>query len=446
MSESLEIEWAGAALTASGPDLVSDQTPATSSIINDSSMPEVPAKEGRLDMTTSAALDVPMMTDDAVGGAIDAADLLERVMHFAGRFICYPSIETHIAHTLWIAHAHFIEAWQSTPRLAFLSPEPGSGKSRAMEITGLLVPRALLMVNSTPAFMLRAISDPEGRPTFLCDEIDTIYGERGRGNEELRGLINSGYRKGASTGKCGGSNGHFVPEFFETYAAIALAGLGSLPDTVMSRAVIIRLRKKGPQERIEHYRLRQHEALGHALRDELATWALITVDTARDLVPMMPPGIEDRNADVWEPLVAVADLAGGRWPTRAREAAHALIAATKSTVEPTLGVQLLNDVRDCFGDRNHVSTAEIIKSLTTLEEAPWADLRGRRLDPRTLAQLLGDYGIKSVSIRLEVGSTPKGYKRADFYDAWERYLPSLGSTPQPPQPPQNGCRDKVASN
>ena len=69
----------------------------------------------------------------------DGAVLLNDVHSFLGRFVAYPSPNTQVAHTLWVAHAHLMGTWQTTPRMAFLSPEPASGKTRALEITELLV-------------------------------------------------------------------------------------------------------------------------------------------------------------------------------------------------------------------------------------------------------------------------------------------------------------------
>src|SRR5215216_1986690 len=75
------------------------------------------------------------------------AKTLDEVHAFLGRFVAYPSKEAHVAHTLWIAHAHMMDAWESTPRIAFLSPEPGSGKTRALEITQMLVSNSVEAIN-----------------------------------------------------------------------------------------------------------------------------------------------------------------------------------------------------------------------------------------------------------------------------------------------------------
>jgi len=118
------------------------------------------------------------------------------------RFVAYPSDHARLAHVLWIAHTHRMEAWESTPRIAFLSPEPGSGKSRALEVTELLVPRPVHAVNTTPAYLFRKVADEEGLPTILYDEIDTVFGPRAKENEDVRGMLNAGHRKGAVAGRC----------------------------------------------------------------------------------------------------------------------------------------------------------------------------------------------------------------------------------------------------
>jgi hypothetical protein len=122
----------------------------------------------------------------------EGAALLEDVLKFLSRFIAYPSDHALIAHVLWIAHTHLMRAWESTPRLAFLSPEPASGKTRSMEVTELLVPKAVAAVNVTPAYLFRKVGGEDGPPTILFDEIDTVFGPKAKEHEEIRALLNSG--------------------------------------------------------------------------------------------------------------------------------------------------------------------------------------------------------------------------------------------------------------
>jgi hypothetical protein len=137
--------------------------------------------------------------------------------------------------------------------------------------------------------------------------------------------------------------------------------------------------------------------------------------------PELPPEIQDRDADVWEALIAVADLAGGMWPARARAAAVALVAEAKDA-EPSLGVRLLADLRTVFGTADELPSKIILNALHAIEEAPWTNLKGKPLDERGLAHRLRQYGVRPKTIRIGTG-TPRGYTRSDFMDAWERYLP-----------------------
>lgn len=353
----------------------------------------------------------------------DGAELLDSVHGYLRRFVAYPSAEAHTAHTLWIAHTHLMAAWESTPRIAFLSPEPGSGKTRALELSETLVPHPVEAINATPAYIFRKVSDPEGLPTILYDEIDTLFGPKAKDNEEIRGILNAGHRRGAMAGRCVIRGKTIETEELPAFCAVALAGLGNLPDTILSRSVVIRMRRRAPTERVEPYRRRIHAPDGHVLRDRLAAWAVTVGDMAAEARPDMPAGVEDRAADVWEALLAVADAAGGDWPTRARTAAVTFVRASKEST-PSLGVRLLSDLWEVFGDSDAMPTMEIIDLLNNRDEAPWGDLRGKPLDARRLANFLKPYGVESKAIR--VGDrTHKGYTRADLWDTWTRYLGSL---------------------
>jgi len=348
--------------------------------------------------------------------------ILDAVYTFLGRFVAYPSVHAHVAHCLWVAHTHLMSAWESTPRLAFLSPEPGSGKTRAMELTETLVPRPVEAINTTAAYLFRKISDPEGLPTILHDEIDTLFGAKAQEHEEIRAVINAGHRRGASAGRCVVRGKVIETEELPAFCAVALAGLGNLPDTILSRSVIIKMRRRAPSEAVEGYRRRIHAPEGYRLRDQLAAWAEQILPNL-DTFPAMPEGILDRNADVWEGLIAVADAVGGSWPDRARVAAVALVALAKGE-SPSLGLRLLSDLRTVFGDHEVLSTVDLISFLISLEESPWGDLRGKPLDSRRLANILSPYAIRSKVIRTGT-STPRGYQKSEFFDAWLRYLPTM---------------------
>ena len=360
----------------------------------------------------------------------DGADLLDRCLLLVNRFVRLPSENAAFAVVLWAAHTHLMDAWETTPRLAFLSAEPGSGKSRAMAITALLCPLALEAANATTASLVRAMDDPAGRPVACIDEIDTKYGPKAKGDEELRCVINAGHRRGGFFLRCEKGDDGWTPTRQDSFAAIAMAGIGDiLPDSVVTRSIVLRMRKRLPGETVDAYRQRDHMHLGKALCDELAVWADHVREQAAICRPKLPDGIEDRDADVWEPLIVVADLAGGQWPERARQAAVELVQSAKAGEKLSLGAKLLADIRDCFGDSDRIATADLLSKLRAIEESPWGVSGRNRLDAYVLAQMLSEYGIRPTTIRLAGpnGSVLKGYKRYDFLDAWARYLPSSKS-------------------
>ncbi len=346
---------------------------------------------------------------------------------FLGRFVAYPSDHAHLAHTLWIAHAHLMSAWASTPRIAFLSPEPGSGKTRALEISELLVPQPVEAVNVTPAYLFRKVASKDGLPTILFDEIDTVFGPKAKDNEEIRGLLNAGHRRGAVAGRCVVKGKSVETEEIPAYCAVALAGLGGLPDTILSRAIVIRMRRRSPDEQVEAYRRRVHAPAGEKLRGRIERWARTVVDSVTAHWPAIPDTIKDRDADVWEPLLAVADAAGGGWPERARVAAVTLVTLSKEST-PSLGIRLLADLRDVFGGTESIATDTILRALHNLDESPWGDIKGKPLNDRGLASRLRPYDIKPKVVRIG-DTTYRGYAREDFHDAWQRYLgpPPSGS-------------------
>ncbi len=371
----------------------------------------------------------PTQKDHPMSMPIDGAAVLDAVDAHHRRFNVFPSEHVFTAVSLWNAHTHLLDAFESTPRIAFLSPEPGSGKTRALEIIQTLVPRPMITTDVSPAALFRSVSDTEARPVVLLDEIDTVFGPRASGNEDLRGLINAGHRRSGVVYRCVGDGSSQVVQPFPVYAALATAGLGDLPDTILTRSVVVRMRRRAPNETVEPFRERIHVAEGHTLRDRLAEWA----DTVRDQIagawPEMPEGITDRPADVWEPLIAVADAAGGDWPARARAACVALVTAASTGDKASTGIRLLADLRDAFGDAERLLSADLVDRLTALDDAPWADLDGKPLTPRTLARMLSDYvtadnqPIRSRNIKTGPRTVSKGYYAADLADAWLRYCP-----------------------
>jgi hypothetical protein len=370
-------------------------------------------------------------TEPAAGEPVDTFDdvpdepgwaVLDDIAAILARHVAWPSREHRDAVALWAAHTYLMDVFDSTPRLAVLSPEKGCGKTRVLELVELLARRARLTVSMSGAYMYRAIDDY--RPTLLIDEIDTIFGSRSKNeaHEDLRGLINAGFRRGATVGRMVGEGSGMVPTDFAVFTPVALAGIGDcLPDTVLDRSVIIRMRRRAPGETVEPLRRRRAVAISVGLSRRLAAWASRNSEGLDDFEPHMPDGIVDRPADTWEPLIVVADVAGGDWPERARAACVTLNQA-RADSDASLGVALLADIRRVIGDADRIATADLLEKLADLDEAPWGDWYGKPIDSRWLAKHLKPYGVRPDSIRIDT-KTVKGYLTNWFADAWSRYLP-----------------------
>ncbi len=349
------------------------------------------------------------------------------------RFVAFPSDHAAIAVALWIVHTHALDAFDSSPRLALLSPEPQSGKTRTLEVIEHTASAPMLTSNTTVAVLARGL-DAGTFVTVLLDECDTVFGSKAKGDEDLRGLLNSGHRRGAQYMRMVGEGARMDAKAFSTFSAVAMAGIGDLPDTVLQRSVVLRMRRRARHESVEPFRRRLHGPQLEDLRNRVSTWALAHVDSLRNRWPDMPEGVTDRPADVWEPLLAIADEAGGNWPQAAREACVSLVTEAHTTDSGSLGVRLLGDLRAVWTPgAETMLTADILARLTRLDEAPWADLRGNPLDARGLARRLRQYGVTSGSVRCG-DVTGKGYRRDEMHDAWSRYLPALTDGSQGSQP------------
>jgi hypothetical protein len=363
----------------------------------------------------------------------EPVDLFDRIHAWVTRFVALPGPEAGDAITAWIVHAHCLDAFDTSPRLAALSPEPGSGKTRLLEIVEVLVPNAMNTFNTSVAVLYRSmtLTDPDTgetkRPTILLDEADTVFGPRAsKDHEDLRGLLNAGYRRGSTVQRLGWRGNESFVETFPSFAAVAIAGLDDLPETVMTRSVVIRMKRRAAGESVQPYRRRVHGAEADAIAGEIRAWAAHHMPQLDRMADDLPDGIEDRAADVWEPLILIGDAHSPAWSRRIRAAAVAMHRDSRSISE-SLGIRLLKDVRDVFAGRPAMHTGELLDGLHAIDEAPWADLRGKPLDARGLGRRLARYAVHPKSVR--VGDLArKGYAAEDLHDAWTRYLPR----PSPP--------------
>jgi hypothetical protein len=372
----------------------------------------------------------------ALGRQIEVGPLLDELVAFVRRYVVLAPAQAD-AIALWIAHTHALDAAHATPYLAITSAEKESGKTRLLETLEVLVARPWLTGRVTAAVLIRKVD--EQTPTLLLDESDAAFAGEKEYAEALRGVLNTGYRRGGTASFCEKKGGDWTYRDASTFTPKAIAGIGHLPDTVASRSIPIRLKRKAPGEPAEDFFRLDVDDQAAPLVERLRQFAVGRLDELAAARPERPAGLRDRAADVWQPLFAIADLAGCDWPARARWAALELSSAAAMDVDDgSIGVRLLADVRRVFDQRgvDRLATAELLEGLAADEEAPWATWhRGDRISPRKLAGLLRRFDVRSKTIRLPDGETPKGFLREQFEDPWARYLahpPSpSATTPQP---------------
>ncbi len=353
---------------------------------------------------------------------VDGAELLEELERFFCRFIVLPEGAS-IALTLWTLQAHAHAAFDISPLLVLSSPEKRCGKTTALALLGKVVPKALPASNITPAALFRAVESLT--PTLLIDEADSFLRER----EELRGILNSGHTRSTAFVVRTVGDTHEVC-FFSTWAPKVIALIGGLSSTLADRSIVIQMRRKAPSERVERLRLDRLGEIADMPR-RAARWSGDHLEELRRADPETPAGLHDRAADNWRPLLAIADVAAGTWPERARHAAI-LLSGGEAGKDSSARVQLLTDLRDAFQRRgaDRLFTDALLEDLVAREDRPWAEWTANRpISGNSLARLLKGFGIKPRKIRI-AEEVRQGYLVGAFSDAFARYLPSHPEHPE----------------
>jgi hypothetical protein len=351
---------------------------------------------------------------------VDTSELLTELEREFRRYIVLPP-GAFEALPLWVLHVWVHDAGDVSPFMVLVSPTKRCGKTSLLTILYYLTPRSELASNISPSAVYRYIEDV--RPTLLIDEADSFI----RDNEEMRGILNSGHtRSGAYVIRNVEVNGVHKPRRFSTWAPKAIACIRALADTIDDRSIILTLQRKLRTANVGRLRKRDNEVFA-TLRRKAARWAQDNAALLGDPDPAIPEVLNDRAADNWRPLIAIADLAGPAWGRRAREAACTL---SGDGADTAINVEILADLKtifDAVSEKESVFSAVLIEQLTADPERPWAEWsRGKPLTQKQLAGLLRPFGITSRTVYPSGRSGPqgKGYTRASLETAWAAYLPS----------------------
>jgi len=362
--------------------------------------------------------------------------LLGAIGGFLRRYVVFQCPEQPIVIALWVLHTWTIEPFDYTPYLFVHSAEKRSGKTRLLDVLDLLVNTPWRAAGASEAVLFRKVD--RDKPTLLYDEIDTVFGSnRNNGMENIRRFFNVGFERGAKIPRCVGEGAKQDIQEFDPFCAKALSGIGKvLPDTVTDRCLPIELQRQSREEKAERFRKRKAEELASPIRAELSVLSQQAglIDSLRDAEPSLPDALSDRQQDICEPLLAIADLAEGDWPQIARAAVTKLCTQEE---DASNGVKLLSDIKAVFDSTvaDRLPTEQILEELVEIEDSPWAiwwqdDLKNQKVAKvaAKLARMLKAYKrsdgerLKPRTIRIG-DETPKGFHRSDFEQAWSRYLP-----------------------
>ena len=355
---------------------------------------------------------------------IVGAELLDAMLAEYTRYLVAPagSIE---AAVLWSVHTHVFDCFNCSPRLGITSAEKQCGKTTLLDLLSTTSYHALSASNISGSSVFR--TQELHKPTFLVDEADTFLTE----NEELRGILNSGHRKGGFVIRTVGDD--HEPRKFSTWGPMAIAMIGRLPDTLEDRAVAIRLRRRKKSEPVEGFRIDRVARLLE-LQRKIARWAEDHTTHLTNADPKMS-GLMNRVADNWRPLFAIADASGGKWPETIRKIATGAWATQE---DQSIRVQLLRDIKSILDERPDdeiIGSTALADTLGKMETQAWADWRqGKPITPAAVAKLLNEYEIKTDTIRAPGEKPLKAYRVSDFSDAFSTYLPDDKNEPLPPGP------------
>jgi Protein of unknown function (DUF3631) len=377
------------------------------------------------------AAGLPHWSVEPWDSAVAGDKLLDAIETMFRRYIVLPKGAAE-ALALWTLHAWTADAGDISPFLVLISPTKRCGKTSVLIVMLYLTPRSELASNISASAFFRYVE--EVRPTLLIDEADSFV----KDNEEMRGILNSGHTRAAAyVIRNVEVNGEHKPRRFSTWAPKAIATIRALADTLEDRAIVLQLQRKPKSIKLERLRRRDSDDF-KVLRSQANRWAADNFSKLTDPEPSIPDALNDRAADNWRPLLAIADLAGGAWPGKAREAAYLLSGEGPDT---SVNVALLAHIKEAFGDLDIISSADLVEKLVADPERPWAEWsRGKPLTQKQLATLLVPFAITSETVHRPGRPDAKGYKRVHFEGLWDVYCPGQNASARPEVPSETSKR------
>ena len=366
--------------------------------------------------------EIEILFDSAQSQTSDGAALLCDGEKFISRFVILPEGAL-LPLALWAFATHLFSIFDCFPYLAVVSPARRCGKTRLLEILGLLCARPERTSNISEAALFRIIE--KQKPTLLLDEMEQLR-EKGERAQILRNLLNAGNRRNAVAIRC--ADGGAQIERCNVFCPKALAAIGSLPDTISDRAISVPMQRKIRDEKVERFLFQRAEPEARAMREEIAAWAEQNADTIAAAYAKAPDldFLGDRDAEAWMPLFSVLAVADSPRLSRLKHCAEVLSGQKQEDGgDESLAVRAILDAAAVLRDgEGYVASVELLSRMRSVEESPWS---GPDFDTRRLAQLLRPFGIRSKVFR-DGDSTPRGYEATKLLECARRYEGGLSAT------------------
>jgi hypothetical protein len=316
-----------------------------------------------------------------------------------------------MAVALWVLLTYVFRAFRVCPRLLVSSPEKRCGKTTLLETVQAMSFRGLAAANISAAALFRGVE--AWSPTLLIDEADTFL----QGNDELRGILNSGHTKSTAYVLRTVGDQH-EPKLFPTFAPIAIGMIKRPPDTLLDRSVVIRMQRKLGNDPVTPLPLEAENEYLH-VRQKCLRWAgdnSLELVSDRELTPAEVGN--DRARDNWIPLVAIAQSCG------LLENAQAACLQLTLKEDESLTTELLVDIQQIFRDqgKDKLPSKTLVRLLVAMEERPWAEYdRGGPLTQNKLAQLLKSFDVQTHQAK-EGAKNLKHYLLEHLGPLFVRYL------------------------
>ena len=371
------------------------------------------------------------------------SDPIGKTESFIRRFCILPEA-AYLPLALWAVATHVSDAFGAFPYIALTSPVKRCGKTRVLEVLGLLCANPQFITTVSPASLFRLM---EESPTLLLDEVEALRNSKpSESAQAILAILNAGHRTGATVTRCEPAGQDWKVRHFRVYGPKAFAAIGRLPDTLADRCICIPMQRKTASQTVTRFLFARTRAEAEPIRNAIGSWAQSRLDAVRESYESMKDleFLEDREADLWMPLFAVCGVAvPGRMDELKKYARSLCGAKAADDSEDSQALKLLADVRRVWpAGKPHMLTESLLRALQVLSDSPWADM-GAGFTPRKLATMLRPFGPAPRQVRVHGGATAKGYLRAEFESAFSSYLPTADAESETCETTRRNTREEM---